>query len=98
MPGYSVAPPMQPKFLGAESKFVLDPSALSLLYGSSREILDFSKLPVGKDLFLGYIYGGIEANIATSKNGYVYSDWRKYGQFTTTISSTVARLIVKRRR
>jgi hypothetical protein len=98
MPGYSVAPPASPIFLGAESKFVPDPSALSLLYGSSKEILDFSKLPVGKDVLLGYIYGGIEANIATSKNGYKYSDWRKYGQFTTTVSNTVARLIVKRRR
>jgi hypothetical protein len=96
MPGFDVRPPLQPAFLGAESRFIPDPSVMSLMYGKGKEIFDLSKLATGQEKFIGYIYGGIEAQPAKSKNGYVYQDWKKYGQFKTTISPVVMKVYVTR--
>jgi hypothetical protein len=96
MPGFDVGPPLQPAFLGAESRFIPDPSTSSLMYRNRREIFDFSKLSTGQEKFIGYIYGGIEARPGKSKNGYVYRDWKKYGQFTTTISPVIMKVYVTR--
>jgi hypothetical protein len=80
MPGFDVGPPLQPAFLGAESRFIPDSSAMSLMYRNGRVIFDFSKLATGQEKFIGYIYGGIEAQPGKSKNSYVYRDWKKYDQ------------------
>lgn len=98
MPGFDVAANKLPIFLGAESRFIPDPSTMNLLYTGSKEIFDFSKLMVGQEKYIGYIYGGIQAQPNKSSNGYIYRDWKKYGQFTTTISTVAMRVYVTRNR
>ena len=76
-----------PAFVGAETHFVPLPSTRTMLYGNTDEIFDLAKLT--RPTPLGYLYGGIRA---TPKKG--YENWQKYGQWDTTVSDLIYRVVV----
>ena len=75
-----------PAFIGAETHFVALPSTRAMLYRNTDEIFDLSKLT--RPTPLGYLYGGIKA---TPKKG--FENWQKYGQWDTTVSDLIYRVV-----